>query len=150
MPQNTPYPGETPQQFQMRMMQGGGPPPGAQQSPVVSPGMAPPAAAPQAGTMSAAEQAQIAAMLGTFGDTQELDAMEKQMAQAEALRQATPEGRNAGRVYVAANPLEHIGKGIGDYKLMKKRQQYEKDSASTRGRIGENVKKYGEMATKDL
>jgi hypothetical protein len=145
MPQNTPYPGETPQQFQMRMMQGGGPPPGAQQSPVVSPGMAPPAAAPQAGEQNpyGLDPAVLEAMLGTYGDQMELGAMDAQMAQAEALRQATPEGRSTGRVYVAANPLEHIGKGIGDYKLMKKRQQYEKDSAATRGRIGENVKLYG-------
>jgi hypothetical protein len=109
-----------------------------------------PAAAPQAGAMTPAEQAQIAALLGTYGDTQEIDALEKQMAQAEALRMATPEGRNAGRVYVAANPLEHLGKGIGDYRLMKKRKETEAATAPIRKRIGENVATYGKIATKDL
>lgn len=102
------------------------------------------------GAMSAAEQAQIAALLGTFGDTMEVDAQEKQLAQAEALRQDTPEGRQAGRVYVAANPLEHIGKGIGDYKLMKKRKATEEKTSGLRKRIGENVSTYGKLALKDL
>ena len=109
-----------------------------------------PPQAPEAGAMSAAEQAQIAALLGTFGDQMELDTLEKQMAQAEALRQAAPEGRQAGRVYVAANPLEHLGKGIGDYKLMKKRQEIEAAQKPIRERIGTNVKTYGELATKGL
>ena len=112
-------------------------------------GIAPIAGAPEAGSQSA-EQAQLAALLGTYGDQLELSDLEKQMAQAEALRMATPEGRNAGRVYVAANPLEHIGKGIGDYKLMKKRQENEAARKPIRERIGTNVKKYGEIALKDI
>jgi hypothetical protein len=85
----------------------------------------------------------LEAMLGTYGDQLEIGALEKQMEQANALRQATPEGRQAGRVYVAANPLEHLGKGIGDYKLMKQRKANEAAQAEARKRIGENVRTYG-------
>jgi hypothetical protein len=106
-----------------------------------------PQGAPQAGSPEAAE---LAALLGTYGDQMELSNLEKQMAAAEALRMAAPEGRNAGRVYVAANPLEHLGKGIGDYKLMKKRQENEAAQKPIRERIGTNVKKYGEIALKDI
>jgi len=83
-------------------------------------------------------------LLGTYGDQLELGAMEKQLAQAEALRDAAaPEGRTAGRVYVAANPLEHLGKGIQQYKGAKRAKALEGDMAGIRTRIGENVKKYG-------
>lgn len=103
--------------------------------------------APQAGQQPqnpyGLDPAILEAMLGTYGDQQELGALEKQMAAAEALRQATPEGRGAGRVYVAANPLEHLGKGIGDYKLMKQRKASDAAQAEIRKRIGENVKTYG-------
>lgn len=102
--------------------------------------------APQAGAQQnpyGLDPAVLEAMLGTYGDQMEVGALEKQMAAAEALRMGTPEGRNAGRVYVAANPLEHLGKGIGDYKLMKQRKANEAAQAEARKRIGENVKTYG-------
>jgi hypothetical protein len=104
----------------------------------------------QPGQMSAAEQAQIAALLSTYGDTQEISALEKQMAAAEALRMATPEMRGNGRVTTAANPLEFLGKGIGDYKLMKQRKANDAAQAEARKRVSGNVQKYGELATKDL
>jgi hypothetical protein len=85
----------------------------------------------------------LEALLGTYGDQMEVGALEKQMAAAEALRMATPEGRSTGRVYTAANPLEHLGKGIGDYKLMKQRKANEAAQAEARKRIGENVATYG-------
>jgi len=53
---------------------------------------------------------------------EELAAVDKKLAQAEALRNqmlTSPEGRSAGRVYVAANPLEHIGRLIQGYQGMK-------------------------------
>ena len=124
-----------PQGMQFPMVpqqQGAAPPPGM--------GIAPIAQPPQAGS---AEAAQIAALLGTYGDQMELSNLEKQMAAAEALRMGTPEGRQAGRTYVAANPLEHLGKGIGDYKLMKQRKANDAAQAEARKRIGENVAKYG-------
>lgn len=44
------------------------------------------------------------------------DIANEQMATAQALRgTATPEGRQAGRTYVAANPLEHIASGMKQY-----------------------------------
>lgn len=110
-----------------------------------------PPQAPEAGSMSAAEQAQIAALLGTYGDQMELGGLDEQMARAEALRNApTPEGRQAGRVYVAANPLEHLGRGITQYRQGKRMQDIEGKRGEIRGRIGENVKLYGEKALKDL
>jgi hypothetical protein len=104
-----------------------------------------PATPPQAGAQNpyGLDPAVLEAMLGTYGDQLEIGALEKQMAAAEALRQGTPEGRQAGRVYVAANPLEHLGKGIGDYKLMKQRKANDAAQAEARKRIGENVKTYG-------
>lgn len=135
--QRLPYPGEPGYM--------GAPMQGAPQVPN-SP-MLPPAAAPQAGSQPqnpyGLDPAVLEAMLGTYGDQLEIGALEKQMEQANALRQATPEGRSVGRVYVAANPLEHLGKGIGDYKLMKQRKANEAAQAEARKRIGENVKTYG-------
>jgi hypothetical protein len=90
----------------------------------------------------------LEALLGTYGDQMEVSALEKQMEQAEALRMPTPEGRSSGRVYTAANPLEHLGKGIGDYKLMKKRKANDAAQAAARGRIGESVKTYGKNLPK--
>lgn len=43
--------------------------------------------------------------------------LNEQAARAQALRDtATPEGREAGGMYVAANPLEHLGAGLQRYK----------------------------------
>jgi hypothetical protein len=50
----------------------------------------------------------------------------RQMALQEGLRyQSAPEGRQAGRVYVAANPLEHIGKGLEQYNAQKRMKELE-------------------------
>lgn len=138
-----PYGLKKQQQVPMQGMQppGGAPQPGM--------GIMPQGAPPQAGS-SAAEQAQIGALLETYGDQQELGALEKQMAQAEALRMETPEMRGNGRVMTAANPLEHLGKGIGDYKLMKKRQANDAEQGGLRKKIGESVKTYGGILTKDM
>ena len=58
---------------------------------------------------------------------EEMDMLAKKRATAEALRyQEGPEGRQAGRVYVAANPLEHIGRGIQQYKAGKQLGEYDK------------------------
>lgn len=85
--------------------------PGAQppQPGMMSPGMT-------AGTTQGPQQpgqidpALYAQLLGTQGDLRELEDLDKQLAQAQALRDtAMPEGRSTGRIYTAANPLEHIG-----------------------------------------
>ena len=117
----------------------------------MGPGMLPtmagqPPQPPQAGAQQnpyGLDPAMLEAMLGTYGDQLEMSALEKQMAAAEALRMGAPEGRSSGRVYTAANPLEHLGKGIGDYKLMKQRQANDASQKTVRDRIGENVKLYG-------
>lgn len=118
---------------------------GAPQGPaMLPPGMGAPQTptAPQPGQ----DQSRLLeeALLGTYGDVQELDALKEQMARAEALRgMAAPEMRGGGRVTTAANPLEFIGRGITQYRQGRKMQDIEGKQRETRGRIGENVKKYG-------
>lgn len=59
---------------------------------------------------------------------EELAALDKKLAQAEALRNQmfrSPEGRQAGNVYVAANPLEHIGNFMQGYAGMKQGKELE-------------------------
>lgn len=48
--------------------------------------------------------------------TQEALATEELGMAAELRGEPTPEGRTTNGVYVAANPLEHLARGIGDYK----------------------------------
>ena len=64
-------------------------------------------------------------LLSTYGNKMELDALEKQAERVRALRRESPEGREAGRVYVAANPLEHIGAAWQNYNVMKKERELE-------------------------
>lgn len=86
-----------------------------------------------------------ATLLGTYGDQMELSALDEQMAKADALRslEGGPEGRQAGRVYVASNPLEHVGKAMQQWEGRKRAKDIEPKRKETRTRIGENVKKYG-------
>lgn len=66
------------------------------------------------------DPAMMAAWLGTQGDVMAIDQLEKQLEQANALRnQPMPEGREAGRLYVAANPLEHLGTGLQKFAAMR-------------------------------
>jgi hypothetical protein len=95
---------------------------------------------------SEAEMAQMAAMLGTYGDQLELGSLEGQQAQADALRSAqVPEGRSSGRVYTAANPLEVLGTIGQQYAGKRKADKIEKKGGKLRERIGANVKQYGLM-----
>lgn len=68
------------------------------------------------------EQLQQLIALGAIPDEQK--DMDLQMIQAQKLRNTeSPQGQLAGRVYVAANPLEHLAAGIDKYqgaKQMKK------------------------------
>jgi hypothetical protein len=51
----------------------------------------------------------------------------RQMELADKLRYAeAPEGRNSGRVYTAANPLEHVGHLMQQYRAGKKEEELEK------------------------
>jgi len=84
--------------------------------------------------------AMLAAWLGTYGDQMELSALEKQQAQAEALRDMkSPEGRDTGRVYVAANPLEHIGSGLQRFAGMRDAKAAAEAAAGIRKDIKKNV-----------
>jgi hypothetical protein len=107
-------------------------------------GPAAPAAPAQAGSADSS-RALEEALLGTYGDQMELGALDKQMAQADALRslEGGPEMRSAGRVSVAANPLEFVGKGMQQWEGRKRAKALEPQQATIRGRIGENVKNYG-------
>lgn len=59
---------------------------------------------------------------------------QRQMRLAEELRfQKGPEGRQAGRTYVAANPLEHLGTGIQQWQAQKRMGELEKQ----RGEMGQ-------------
>lgn len=52
----------------------------------------------------------------------------RQMALQEGLRYGDmPEGRDSGRVYTAANPLEHVGKLMQQYNAQKKMDQLGKE-----------------------
>jgi hypothetical protein len=93
---------------------------------------------------SEAEMAQMAAMLGTYGDQLDLNHLEGQQAQADALRSAqVPEGRSSGRVYTAANPLEVLGTIGQQYAGKRKADKIEKKGSKLRDEIGKNVKQYG-------
>ena len=108
--------------------------------PVVNTGMTPAPAAPAA--PAAAVPATPAAQpdfMGKYGSAllpymsqlqgQEEQAgdIQQQMAQAQSLIDTPiPEGRNSGRVYTAANPLEVIGAGIKQYKGYKQDKEEKK------------------------
>ena len=100
---------------------------------------------PQTGQpFSEAEMAQMAAMLGTYGDQLELGSMEGQQAQADALRNAKlHDERSNGRVTTAANPLELLGTVAQQYVGKRMNDKLDKKGGELRGRIGENVKQYG-------
>lgn len=70
------------------------------------------------------EQIQQLVSLGVIDEQMAENA--RQMAVQEGLRyQKSPEGRDSGRVYTAANPLEHIGAGLQQYNAMKKMKELE-------------------------
>jgi hypothetical protein len=87
---------------------------------------APPAGAPPEFDPNNYDPRMLDALLGTYGQQMELDALTEQLAQAEALRGvATPEGRQAGNVYMAANPLEHLGVGLQRFAGQRKARELE-------------------------
>lgn len=58
----------------------------------------------------------------------------RQMMLQEKLRyQAMPEGRQAGRTYVAANPLEHLSTGVEKYQAAQKIRDLEAQRAGMEG-----------------
>jgi hypothetical protein len=54
----------------------------------------------------------------------------RQMELADKLRYgAGPEGRNSGRVYTAANPMEHIGHAMEQYNAIQEQKALKKERA---------------------
>lgn len=83
-------------------------------------------------------------LLGTYGDQLELGGLDAQLLQAQALRDTPmPEGRSTGRVYTAANPLEHIGAGIKQFQGMRDARRIGDEQEELRRKIGEAVRTYG-------
>lgn len=78
------------------------------------------------------EELQQLVQLGVIDENMAENA--RQMAVQEGLRyQGAPEGRQAGRTYVAANPLEHIGKGLEQYNAMKRMKELEAQRGTMQG-----------------
>lgn len=71
----------------------------------------------------------------------------RQMALAEKLRYGTPgpEGRQAGRVYVAANPLEHLGRGMEQWNAQKKMGELEKQRGTMQGQQTQGRQNYWDL-----
>lgn len=73
---------------------------------------------------------------GLAGAPEELEALNKEAALADELRNTgMPEGRNAGRVFVAANPLEFVGAGVKQYRGWKKTREVEKERDAILSRV---------------
>lgn len=91
---------------------------------------------------------QIAAILGLAGLNQELGGLDKQRALAQTLRDApTPQGRQAGRVYRAANPLEHLG---GTMQFFGGERQLDRIDQREQDIINEQTKRRAEFLRRKL
>ena len=66
------------------------------------------------------EELQALLELGTVPDQVKEAARREQQAR-QTFAQPTPEGRQAGRIYMAANPMEHLGRGIQQYAALQDR-----------------------------
>lgn len=64
---------------------------------------------------------QIASILRDYAG--EEDALAQQLKMAEGLTMPTPQGRQAGNIYTAANPLEHIGAALSTLGSQKQQRQ---------------------------
>lgn len=79
----------------------------------------------------------------------ELLGLEEQRERANALRDtALPEGRQAGRTFVAANPLEFIGAGIKQYRGAKESKELQGKIGEKRTSIGTKQGTYTKEAAK--
>lgn len=83
-------------------------------------------------------------LLSAYGDQLEMSELDRQLQQANALRETgMPEGRQAGRVYTAANPLEFLGAGIKQYAGMRDAKRIEDERKEIRDKLGRAVSVYG-------
>ena len=88
--------------------------------------------------MSEEEQRALMEALGIdYGA--ESDALSGQLAQADQLRNTPmPEGRQAGNVYQAANPLEFLGAGMQQYQGGQDAQRIEGEMSGVRQQGADN------------
>lgn len=81
------------------------------------------------------EQLELLKRLGIIPE--ELEDIQLQLEQANLLRNAAgPEGRDSGRVYTAANPLEHIGSLMQKYNANKQATGLEAKRSGLVGEMG--------------
>lgn len=71
--------------------------------------------------------------LGVINEDMAENARQMQMAEKLRYDTAGPEGRQAGRVYVAANPLEHIGRGMEQWNAQKRMGELDKEREVMQG-----------------
>lgn len=89
------------------------------------------------------------ALLTTPVEQGELTGLEEQRERANVLRDtALPEGRQAGRTFVAANPLEFLGAGIKQYRGAKESKALEGEIGKKRTSIGTKQGTYTKEAAK--
>lgn len=87
------------------------------------------------------EQLQALIELGLAPE--EMEALQQQMAQAEALRSSElPQGQMAGRVFVAPNPLQYLATGVDRYKGAKQMQGLEGQRKDLIGKTNTSRKSY--------
>jgi hypothetical protein len=87
--------------------------------------------------------------LGALEDEQA--ANEDIIAQAQKdIETQFPEGRQAGRVYVAANPLEALAAGIRQYRGYDERKKGRESREGIRTRRKEERNKFGDLLAKIL
>jgi hypothetical protein len=98
---------------------------------------------------NAFSQSALDALAGVPVEQAELLGLEEQRERANALRDtALPEGRQAGRTFVAANPLEFLGAGIKQYRGGKKSEELQKEIGEKRASIGGLQGEYTKEAAK--
>jgi hypothetical protein len=98
---------------------------------------------------NAIPESALDALLQTPVDQGELTGLMEQRERANALRDtALPEGRQAGRTFVAANPLEFIGAGIKQYRGGKQSKALDTEIGGKRAKIGKQQGEYTKEAAK--
>lgn len=80
------------------------------------------------------EQLQALAQLGVSQD--KLQQLKGRYQLAQTMRQqGAPQGQHTGRTFVASNPLEHLGRGIQQYKAGRQMQDLRGDMETEQGNV---------------
>ena len=90
------------------------------------------------------EELQLLMELGIAPE--QMDSIQRQRKTAEELRYgAGPQGRDTGRTFVAANPLEHLANGIQRYQAKKDMDRLGSEETALLGRTVEGRKTFYDM-----